>query len=263
MSKRFLVFWIGNELYKVNVSEVAAVVKLSSTYRVPFKGKVATIYRGKPYVSLNDHKGHIAIILKNGYFISCDRVERVFEKEVPINSTLPREFNLQPDFQPVLNFDVKPVKFETKKPEGEETTKEKFLVFSTDMGYMALNVRNLVSINTVSSMDVGEASNSVYLASMPRYVIRVYEDGKIYDLWVIGVADFVDVDEVEGSKNPIFKEIIVFKGRKFGVPNIKFLSNRRNIEAIVESLSNLLKEVKIPEIEEAYNLLSKLVSNEK
>jgi hypothetical protein len=43
------------------------------------------------------------------------------------------------------------------------------------------------------------------------------------------------------------------------VPNLKFITNKENIKYIVESLGNLLKDIDLPEIREAYESLSKLV----
>jgi hypothetical protein len=87
----------------------------------------------------------------------------------------------------------------------------------------------------------------------------VEQDGEIYDLWVLGILGFARIKEVESSKNPMFREMFKIRGQNVGVPNLKFINNKENIKYIVESLGNLLKEVDLPEIREAYESLSKLV----
>jgi len=250
-----LVFWYNGELYKVGKEKVHSIVRVDKILRIPYEGKFVIVERGKPYISLNSIPQKYAILLNDGFFIFCEKVEGVFEEGREFNGLIPEEFEGDREFLPEIILNVKPVEIKFEETQVKKREGRMFLVFSTDVGYMAFDMRDVISVD----VELERGENTVFLTNFSRFSIKVEQDGEIYDLWVLGILGFAQIKEVESSKNPMFRETFKIRGQNVGVPNLKFITNRENIKYIVESLVNLLKEVDLPEIREAYESLSKLV----
>ncbi|MEO0201950.1 MAG: hypothetical protein ABIL03_04220, partial [candidate division WOR-3 bacterium] len=198
-----------------------------------------------------------AIILRDDFFIFCDRVEGIIEGERVFNGKIPKDFELKVEFKPLFNFKVSPVEFKTEVKEEKKKGGRVFLIFAGDMGYMAFDINDIISVEE----ELKEEENTIYLTNFPRYSIKVKQDDKIYNVWVLNILDFVEVKNVKASKNPVFKEVFEIKNQKIGIPNLKFLEDKDNLKFIVEALEKMLKDLDLPEIREAYEKLSKLIKN--
>ncbi len=252
---KFLVFRYNGGFYKVEKDKVISIVKADEILKIPYEGKFVLVERRKPFVSLNSLPQKYAILLNDGFFIFCEKVEGVFEDDREFDGSIPKEFEGERDFLPEINLEFKPVEFRVEEPQVSRREGRMFLIFSTDIGYMAFDMKDIIYVDT----ELEREENTVFLTSFPKYSIKVSQDGKNYDLWVSGILGFATIKSVERSKTPLFRETFNVRGQTVGIPNLKFLTNRENIQYIVESLKNLLEELDLPEIREAYESLSKLV----
>ncbi len=254
--KRYLVFWVQENLYRIESGRVERIIRISRVLPLPFKDRYALVFRGKPYISANGHIGKYAVLLKDFRFVSCDSIEGVFDENKVFGNIAPQNIKLDDRFIPLIKFDAEPAEISLEEEEIEEEEKDKYLIFSTDSGYMALDIRDVISVD----YELKHNPNTLALTSFPRYSIKVKQDGESYDLWVLGIGDFVGAETIKESKNPMFKKIITVNGKNVGVPNLKFLSNKENIKAILGALKRLVDELELPEIKKAYDSLSKLVN---
>jgi len=251
---RSLVFWYNGGLYKVRKEKVHSIVKVDKIVKI-YEDKFVLLERGKPYISLNSVPQKYAILLNDGFFIFCEKVEGVFEEDKEFEGLIPKEFEGEREFLTETSLTVKSVEFKPEVPSVRKREGRMFLIFSTDVGYMAVDMKDVISVD----VEFERGENTVFLTNFPKFSIKVEQDGEIYDIWVLGILGFAEIREVERSKNPMFKETFKVRGQSVGVPNLKFLTNKENIRYIVEALGNLLKELDLPEIREAYESLSKLV----
>lgn len=255
---RYLVFWIDDEVYRIETDKVLSIIKTDKYFSLPFEDAFTILHRGKPYISVSKKPKKYAIILRNDFFIFCDRVEGVIEGDKIFDGKIPKDFELRVEFKPLIDFKVSPVEFKMKVKEVERKMGRVFLIFTGDMGYMAFDINDIISVDD----ELKEEENIIHLTNFPRYSIKVKQDDKIYNVWVLNVLDFVEISDVRTSKNPMFKEVFSIKNQKIGVPNLKFLEDRDNLKFIVNALENMLKDLDLPEIREAYEKLSKIVKNE-
>mgnify|MGYP001773656997 CR=1 FL=1 len=255
---RYLVFWIGDEVYRIKTDKVLSIIKTDKYFSLPFKDTFTILHRGKPYISVSGEPKRYAIILRDDFFIFCDRVEGVVEGEEVFNGKIPKDFELNVEFKPLINFKVSPVEFKTEVREEKGKGGKVFLIFAGDMGYMAFDINDIISVDD----ELKEEENIIHLTNFPKYSIKVEQDGKIYNVWVLNILDFVEVESIKVSKNPMFKEVFEIKNQKIGVPNLKFLEDKDNLKFIVDALEKMLKDLDLPEIREAYEKLSKLIRNE-
>lgn len=253
----YLVFWVGDEIYRIGTDKVLSIVKADRYFILPFKNAYAILHRGKPYISLSGEPKRYAIILKNDLFIFCDRIEGVIEGDRIFNGKIPKDFELDVIFKPLIDLRVSPGEFKMEIKGTKGKMGRVFLIFTGDMGYMAFDVKDIISVDD----ELKGEENIIHLTNFPRYSIKVKQDGKIYEVWVLNILDFVEVDDIKVSKNPLFKEVLNIKNQKIGIPNLKFLEDRDNLRFIVESLEKMLKDLDLPEIRDAYEKLSKLVKN--
>lgn len=254
--RRYLVFWADGNLYRIESDKVERIVRISNVLPLPFKDRYALVFRGRPYISANGYIGKYAILLKDFKFVSCDSIEGVFDENKIFGNMEPQDVRFDDEFIPLIRFDAKPVEITFKEEEIKAEERDKYLIFSTDSGYMALDISDIASV----SHELEQNPNTLILTNFPKYSIKVIQDGESYDLWVLGIGDFVSAETVKDSKNPMFKKIITVKGKNIGIPNLKFLSNKENIKAILGALKKLAEELDLPEIKSAYESLLKVVN---